>query len=105
MELRTHNCGELRQSDEGKHVKLCGWLSSVRDLGAVIFFVLRDYYGYTQAVVSDEAKKEQIRAIPRESTADMIISPDYLEELCAYAAKTQNAWREEFGENDPEIAV
>lgn len=68
MELRTHNCGELRQSDEGKHVKLCGWLSSVRDLGAVIFFVLRDYYGYTQAVVSDEEKKEQIRAIPREST-------------------------------------
>lgn len=68
MELRTHNCGELRQSDEGKHVKLCGWLSSVRDLGAVIFFVLRDYYGYTQAVVSDEDKKEQIRAIPREST-------------------------------------
>ena len=44
-------------------------------------------------------------AIPRESTADMIISPDYLEELCAYAAKTQNAWKEEFGENDPEIAV
>ena len=68
MELRTHNCGELRQSDEGKHVKLCGWLSSVRDLGSVIFFVLRDYYGYTQAVVSDEDKKEQIRAIPREST-------------------------------------
>ena len=68
MELRTHNCGELRQSDEGKHVKLCGWLSSVRDLGAVIFFVLRDYYGYTQAVVTDEDKKEQIRAIPREST-------------------------------------
>ena len=51
MELRTHNCGELRQSDEGKHVKLCGWLSSVRDLGAVIFFVLRDYYGYTQREV------------------------------------------------------
>lgn len=68
MELRTHNCGELRQSDEGKHVKLCGWLSSMRDLGAVIFFVLRDYYGYTQAVVSDEEKKEQIRSIPREST-------------------------------------
>lgn len=44
-------------------------------------------------------------AIPRESTADMIISPDYLEELRAYAAKTQSAWREEFGENDPEIAV
>lgn len=66
--MRTHNCGELREGDVGKRVKLCGWLSSIRDLGAVIFFVLRDFYGYTQAVVSDEDKKEQIRAIPREST-------------------------------------
>lgn len=62
MELRTHNCGELRDSDVGKQVKLCGWLSSIRDLGAVIFFVLRDYYGYTQVVVADEDKKEQLRA-------------------------------------------
>lgn len=71
MELRTHNCGELRDGDVGKKVKLCGWLSSIRDLGAVIFFVLRDFYGYTQAVVSDEDKKEQIRSIPRESTVSV----------------------------------
>ena len=71
MELKTHNCGELRDSDVGKKVKLCGWLSSIRDLGAVIFFVLRDYYGYTQAVVADEDKKEQIRSIPRESTVSV----------------------------------
>ncbi|MDE7372717.1 MAG: aspartate--tRNA ligase, partial [Clostridia bacterium] len=71
MVLRTHNCNELRDSDVGKKVKLCGWLSSIRDLGAVIFFVLRDYYGYTQCVVSDEDKKEQIRAIPRESTVSV----------------------------------
>ena len=44
-------------------------------------------------------------AIPRESVADLIISPDYLEELRAYAQKTQDAWREEFGENDPDIAI
>ncbi len=71
MELRTHTCGELREGDVGKRVKLCGWLSSVRDLGAVIFFVLRDYYGYTQAVVADDEKKEQIRSIPRESTVSV----------------------------------
>lgn len=68
MEMRTHNLGELRQSDVGKKVRLCGWLSSVRDLGAVVFFVMRDYYGYTQGVVTDEEKKEIIRSIPREST-------------------------------------
>lgn len=44
-------------------------------------------------------------AIPRESVADLIISPDYLEELRAYAQKTQDAWRKEFGENDPDIAI
>ncbi len=68
MEMRTHNCNELRIEDEGKHVSLCGWLSGIRDLGAVVFFVLRDFYGITQVTVSDEATKEQIRSIQREST-------------------------------------
>ena len=66
--MRTHNCNELRIEDEGKQVALCGWLHSVRDLGAVIFFVLRDFYGVTQVTVSDENMKEKVRAIPREST-------------------------------------
>ena len=68
MELRTHTCGELREANIGETVKLAGWLSSIRDLGAVVFFVMRDFYGYTQAVVNDESLKEQIREIPREST-------------------------------------
>lgn len=65
---RTHNLGELRISDVGKQVTLAGWLNSARDLGAVIFVTLRDFYGITQVVVSDENLKQQIRDIPREST-------------------------------------
>jgi aspartyl-tRNA synthetase len=68
MELRTHNCGQLNETNVGEKVKLCGWLSSTRDLGAVIFFVLRDFYGYTQVVASDEETKALVRDIPREST-------------------------------------
>ena len=68
MEFRTHTCGELRESNVGEKVKLSGWLSSTRDLGAVIFFVLRDFYGYTQAVASTEEQKALVRSIPREST-------------------------------------
>ncbi len=67
-QFRTHTCGELRIEDAGKTVKLSGWLSGVRDLGAVLFFVLRDYYGYTQIVVADEKTKAEVRGIPREST-------------------------------------
>ncbi len=71
MYFRTHTCGELRENNVGETVKLSGWLSSVRDLGAVIFFVLRDYYGYTQIVVADEIQKAQVREIPRESTVSV----------------------------------
>lgn len=68
MQSRTHTCGELRERNIGQEVKLSGWLSSIRDLGSVVFFVMRDFYGYTQVVVADEKLQQQIREIPREST-------------------------------------
>lgn len=47
---RTHNCGELRVSDVGKTVTLCGWIQKLRD--AKVFFIdLRDRFGVTQVVV------------------------------------------------------
>ena len=47
---RTHNCGQLRQSDLDSEVRLCGWVRSYRDHGGVIFIDLRDRYGITQVV-------------------------------------------------------
>ncbi|MFA6829560.1 MAG: aspartate--tRNA ligase [Bacilli bacterium] len=46
--LRTNTCGELRSSDVGKTVTLCGWIDTVRNLGALVFIDLRDKYGITQ---------------------------------------------------------
>jgi aspartyl-tRNA synthetase len=46
--LRTHHCGELRESDIGKRVTLCGWLNKYRNLGSLHFIDLRDKYGVTQ---------------------------------------------------------
>ena len=69
--MRTHNCNELREEDIGKEVVLNGWLHGIRDLGYVVFFVLRDFYGMTQVTVSSEEMKEQIRQIPRESTLEV----------------------------------
>jgi aspartyl-tRNA synthetase len=51
---RTHTCGALRDSDVGSDVVLLGWVHRVRDLGALVFFDLRDRYGLTQVVVDEE---------------------------------------------------
>ncbi len=68
---RTHNCGQLKEADVGKNVTLNGWLHNVRDIGAVMFMVLRDFYGMTQVTVSDAKMMETARAIPGESTVSV----------------------------------
>ena len=53
---RTHTCGELRLSDAGKAIKICGWLENLREGGSELAFaVVRDFYAI--AVITDIAVK------------------------------------------------
>ncbi|MCA9677944.1 MAG: aspartate--tRNA ligase [Kofleriaceae bacterium] len=47
---RTHGCGELRATDDGKDVVLTGWVQNYRDHGGCVFIDLRDKGGLTQVV-------------------------------------------------------
>ena len=52
-QYRTHNCSELRKTNEGETVRLSGWVHRIYDLGGVLFIILRDTFGITQCVVEE----------------------------------------------------
>ena len=52
--LRTHLCGQLRASDVGTTVTVCGWVGKRREHGEHLAFVdLRDFSGVLQCVVDN----------------------------------------------------
>ncbi|CAI5713001.1 unnamed protein product [Hyaloperonospora brassicae] len=73
--LRTHSCGELRQSPhEGQHVTLSGWVDALRPFGHVSFVSLRDRYGVTQLVLEKEflqSAENVVRRIRPESVVQV----------------------------------
>ena len=66
---RTHNCNELRISDVGSKVTLCGWYENMRRVSKTLgFLILRDFYGTTQIVIETEDMMNIIDGINNEST-------------------------------------
>ncbi len=66
---RTYDCNTIREKNVGEHIKLAGWVQTIRDLGGVLFVDLRDQYGITQVVASgNQELVDLISRIPVEST-------------------------------------
>lgn len=55
---RTHYCSDLRITDVGSEVTVCGWVQRQRDLGQLIFIDIRDRTGIVQLAFNDNTDKE-----------------------------------------------
>ena len=70
-QYRNHTCGELNIKNVGETVRLAGWVQRIRNLGAMKFIDLRDEFGITQIVVSDN---ENIQSQASELVTECVIS-------------------------------
>ncbi len=70
---RTSTCGELRRADIGKTVTLTGWVHSRRNLGGLLFVIVRDRYGRTQVVFNPQRNAE-LHAAASELRSEFVVS-------------------------------
>ena len=71
---RSHTCGQLRQSDVGRTVRLAGWVHNYRDHGGVVLIDLRDRDGLTQVVFDADECGVQTRDEARRLRSEWVIS-------------------------------
>ena len=55
--MRSHHCGQLRDTHIGDEVSLCGWVHRRRDHGGIIFLDVRDHKGIVQVVFDPDTKE------------------------------------------------
>lgn len=71
-EYRTHTCNEISLEDEGKKVKIAGFVQTIRNHGGVVFLDIRDMYGITQVVTSGKEEDVEFAShIPVESSVSV----------------------------------
>jgi len=71
--IRNKGCGEIKESDIGNHLDLCGWVFRRRDHGGLIFVDLRDRSGVLQVVFSPE-KSANAHELAHELRSEYVVS-------------------------------
>lgn len=70
---RTHNCGALRMADVGKEVTLSGWVQKSRDKGFMMWIDLRDRYGITQLIFTEEKTPPALFEVARSLGREFVV--------------------------------
>lgn len=71
--IKDNWCGKLTKDDIGKKVNLAGWVSTIRDLGGIIFAELRDRSGVIQ-IVADPGENPEVHKLFEQMRDEFVIS-------------------------------
>ncbi|HWE93558.1 MAG TPA: aspartate--tRNA ligase [Tepidisphaeraceae bacterium] len=71
---RTHTCGQIRESDVGKTVRLAGWVHNYRDHGKLVLIDLRDRDGLTQVVFDIDECGPAVHENARRLRSEWVVS-------------------------------
>ena len=72
VSMKTHYCERVTKEDLGKEITLAGWVSTIRDLGGIIFVELRDKTGLFQVVADPQLNKEVHNVFQKLKTESVI---------------------------------
>ena len=76
--LRSQMVGGLSARDEGRNVKLAGWVHRRRDLGGMVFLDVRDRSGLVQVSVGPEWTDEiSLQLAPKLGAEDIVVPVSY----------------------------
>ena len=67
LRYRSHYIAQLNESLIGKSVTVAGWIEDVRDIGRLVFVVIRDTTGTVQTIARGE-NVSIAKDIPRQSS-------------------------------------
>lgn len=71
---RTHYSNEITPELAGETVKVTGWVHEIRDLGGIVFLLLRDKNGITQITAPSKKLSEEMMADVRAARKETIIT-------------------------------
>ena len=71
---RSRGAGELRASDVGSSVTLCGWVDKQRDMGGLVFADVRDHTGLCQIVSDDDVTPTEAITAMRALRAEWVVA-------------------------------
>src|ERR687889_2772323 len=64
---RSHLANQINESLLGQKVRVGGWVEDTRDIGKLVFAVIRDITGSVQVIATDDDNLQLLKNIPRQS--------------------------------------